>query len=101
MKRQKGFEDIDHKKLKKALLKKATGYSQSEIVEEYVMDEDGVLKLSKKKVTKKFIPPDIATVKILLEQNCSELDFSNWTEEELLKEKKRLLEELSLYENQD
>ena len=43
----------DESKIKKALLKKALGYIADDVVEEYLLDEDGNIKLSKKKVTKK------------------------------------------------
>lgn len=55
-------------KIKKALLKKALGYSADEVVEEYNYDDKGDLKLSKKKVTKKHYSPDISAVKVLLER---------------------------------
>ena len=54
-------------KIKKALLKKALGYSASDVVEEYSV-EDGKEKLAKKKVTKKHYSPDISAVKVLLER---------------------------------
>ena len=41
----------DEDKIRKALLKKALGYSADEVVEEYALD-DGEEKLVKKKVTK-------------------------------------------------
>ncbi len=58
----------ENDKLTKTLLKKAMGYSVDEIVEEYVNDENE-LKLVKKKITKKHIPPDINAAKALLEKN--------------------------------
>lgn len=58
----------ENDKLTKTLLKKAMGYSVDEIVEEYVNDENE-LKLVKKKITKKHIPPDINAAKALLEKS--------------------------------
>ncbi len=81
-------------KLKQALIKKAMGFSHNEVVEEYVISEEGDVKLSKRKITKKFSPPDIPAVKILLEEFEEKFDFENMTEEELEKEKQKLLEEL-------
>ena len=49
------------------LVKKALGYDVKEVVEEYVSDEDGEIKLTKKKVTKKNVPPDLTALKILLD----------------------------------
>ena len=55
-------------KIKQALLKKALGYSASETIEEYTVDEEGESRLAKKKVTKKHFSPDISAVKVLLER---------------------------------
>lgn len=80
-------------KLKKALLKKALGYNADEVVCEYVCDEDGQAKLSKKKVTRKHYAPDISAVKVLLEKyygdDLSKIAFM--TDQELIDEKQRLL----------
>lgn len=73
---------------KKALIKKALGYDYKEVVEEYVSSDEGEIKLTKKKVTKKNVPPDITAIKLLLEDMPS---ISSMSDEELLKEKKRLL----------
>lgn len=83
-KNQKTISDF-----KQVLIKKALGYDVKEIVEEYVSDEDGTVKLSKKKVTKKNVPPDMTALKMLLE---SDKPISSMSDEELEKEKTRLLE---------
>lgn len=87
------------KELDKALYKKAVGYETDEIVEEYVCDEDGDFKLNKKKVTKKYISPDLQSVKMLLDKlNSTKTNkFKDLTDEELLLEKKKLLEKLEDY----
>ncbi|MBO5395182.1 MAG: hypothetical protein J6A28_04730 [Clostridia bacterium] len=79
-------------KIKKALLKKALGYSASETVEEYSVDEEGNRKLSKKKVTKKHFSPDIAAVKVLLERyyKTYEEKILSMSDEELEDEKRQL-----------
>ena len=77
----------------KALLKKATGYSYDEIKEEYVVDEGGQAILNKKKVTKKYCPPDSGALKAYLEL-VGESTVENMTDEQLKKEKQRLLLEL-------
>lgn len=71
-----------------ALVKKALGYDYKEVVEEYVSGDDGQVKLTKKKVTKKNVPPDITALKILLEEN---VPIERLSDEELAKEKQRLL----------
>lgn len=92
------MEEKDRKqveKLKKALVKKALGYDYTEVVEEYVSSEDGDIKLTKKKITKKNVPPDITALKMLAEQTETPLEYM--TDEELEEEKKRLLNILADY----
>ena len=73
--------------IKGALKKCAVGFGTSEVVEEFCM-EDGELKLVKKKVTKKDVPPDIKAVKLLMEDG----GLSGVSDEELEEEKNKLLE---------
>lgn len=82
----------DEDKIRKALLRKALGYNADEVVEEYSFDDEGELKLSKKKVTKKHFSPDISAVKVLLERyyKTYEEKVTGMTDGELLLEKKRL-----------
>ena len=79
-------------KIKQALLKKALGYSASETVEEFSIDEEGNKKLSKKKVTKKHFSPDISAVKVLLERyyKTYEEKVLSMSDDDLQKEKERL-----------
>ena len=80
--------------IKKALLKKAQGFYADEIIEEYVVDESGNEKLLKKKVTKKYIPADLAAIKLLLDYFNEKSDlYDNMTDEELDKEAERLYRE--------
>lgn len=72
-----------------ALEKKAFGFDAKETVEEYAKDQDGEIRLMKKKVTVKFVPPDVSAIKMLLERNCPISEFSD---EELEAEKQRLLD---------
>lgn len=90
----------DKQKIQKALLKKAMGFVHDEIIEEYIFDEDGE-KLCKKKVTKKFVPPDIPAMKLLLEVFDKQVPLTEMTEEELKQEKKRLLFELEKLKGED
>lgn len=79
-------------KIKKALIKKALGYNANETVEEYVVDEEGNKKLSKKKVTKKHFSPDISAVKVLLERYFQTFEdkVSSMSDDQLKSEKLRL-----------
>ena len=71
-------EEKESEKLTKSLLKKAMGYTVDEVVEEYITDEND-LKLVKKKVTKKHIPPDINAARALLEK-CFDNQFNHLRE---------------------
>lgn len=88
----KDFEKYKEK-IEKSLIKKALGYQYKEVIEEYVIGEDGE-KLSKKKVTTKDVPPDISAVKLLLESlNLTQnIDFDDLTDDELKREIKNALE---------
>lgn len=72
-----------------ALKKCAVGLSASEVVEEFAV-EDGELKLIKKKITRRDIPPDIKAVKLLLDSD----DLSAATDGELEEERNKLLKML-------
>lgn len=72
--------------------KKAEGYVTSERVEEYT-NSDGDMQLLKCKVTQKEVPPDLSAVKLLMEMNGVD-PYENMTEEELEKEKRKLIKEL-------
>ena len=95
--KKKELEEVSE--IQKALLKKALGYNADEIVEEYVVDEDGKERLSKKKITKKFISPDIPAAKVLLE-NYSDYSskYENMSDEELMNEKIKLIKLLQVGE---
>ena len=58
------------------------------MVEEYVGDGDEI-KLSKKKVTTKNVPPDMSALKFLLDE--SQKEVGEMTDQELFEEKVRLL----------
>lgn len=73
-------------KVEEALEKCAVGLLASEVVEEFAI-EDGELKLVKKKVTKREIPPDIKAVKMLLDSG----GLGGATDEELACEREKLL----------
>ena len=63
------------------------GFDTSEIVEEYTVNE-GELKLVKRKVTKRDVPPDIKAVKMLLD---GEADASQMSDEELEERREKLI----------
>lgn len=85
------MDNKNKKSIKKALKKRALGYDSTEVTEEYTDDGDGGVKLIKRKVVKKNVPPDVSAVKLLIEIEGEESDFSTLTDDELELEKQRLL----------
>ena len=83
-------KNISNCDFKDALIKKALGYDATEVVEEYVSGEEGDIKLTKKKVTKKNVPPDITAIKILMEDK-SDNQVAGLSDEQLESEKQRLI----------
>ena len=81
------------KKLEDALLKKALGYTCEEVVEEYGQTEDG-FSLTKKKVTKKHVPPDLGAIRAYLELEGVDDTIADMSMDELLAERQRLIAEL-------
>ena len=81
-----------------ALMKVAVGYSVEEVTEEYA-EVDGEMKLLKRKETKKDVPPDLKAVQMIL--SGSEAEMTKLSDEELEKEKKRLLKELAEEEKKE
>ncbi len=78
-----------------ALKRCAVGLETNETVEEFGV-EDGELKLLKRKVTKRDIPPDIKAVKLLIDGG----GVDGLSAEELEEEKQRLLKLLNKEENE-
>lgn len=76
---------MEDSSVKQALKRCAVGFETGEVVEEFVM-ENGELKLVKKKVTRRDIPPDIKAVKMLLDGD----DVSRLSDEQLQREKERI-----------
>ena len=85
-------EKMKEEKISDALLKVALGYQVAEVTEEYA-EVDGELKLTKRKKTKKDIPPDLKAVQLLLSAE-NDGSYSGWTDEQLQAERERLLGEL-------
>lgn len=94
-KREIGMEKREEmgEKISGAILKVALGYQVAEVTEEYV-EMDGELKLTKRKKTKKDVPPDLKAAQLLLEMDGGGVGYADWTDEELEKERLRLMEAL-------
>ncbi len=80
-------------KIKDALIKKAIGFFAEDVTEEYNGDGEEI-KLIKKKVTKKYVPPDISAIKLLI--GDVEKSVESMTDEELEEERQRLCEALKI-----
>ena len=78
-------------KVRQALLRRAVGYETEETTEEYV-EQDGEIKLVRRKVSTKSVPPDVTAVKMVMEEAGSSV--ADMTDEELKAEKQRLLSAL-------
>lgn len=65
-----------------------------EVIEEYA-EVDGKLKLLKRKKTEKDIPPDLKAAQLILEKQGNEEGVSALSDEELEKEKLKLLKLLT------
>ena len=81
-------EEKEGKRLEGALMKVALGSSVEEITEEFG-EVDGTRKLLKPTRTKKQVPPDLKAVQLLLAERG--VAVADMTDEELEKEKQRLL----------
>ncbi len=81
----------------RSLLKRAKGYSYNEVQDEYSVGEDGTPVLVKRKVLEKYCPPDSSALKTYLELN-PDLSFAKMSDEDLERERQRLLGELSTQE---
>jgi len=88
---------IDMEKLKKAIKKKALGYNVVEETVDYSLI-DGEMVPSKKKTATRHIPPDVSALKALMDMK-DEVNYESMTDEELSKEKQRLLKILADTEN--
>ncbi len=75
----------ERERVKRALKRCAVGLRASEVVEEFAV-EDGELKLVKRKVTRRDVPPDIKALKMYLDGESGAP-----TDEELAREREKLV----------
>lgn len=74
----------------------AKGLVVKEVTKEYTADKSGEMKLIKKKVNSKTLPPSVDVVKMIYTTNLDNTNkYKSMTDEELEKEKIRLLKELN------
>jgi len=75
------------------LYKKAKGYEVTETTREYAVADDGkTTTLLKEKTSTKHVPPDLSAIRAYMELKDAEL--YSMSDEELKKEKRKLLQEL-------
>ena len=78
----------------RAIKKLVTGATAKEEMNEYVLDEEtGKMKLVKKRIKRNRVPPSSDMIKLIYSQP-KEDEFSTYSDEELRKEKERLLNQL-------
>lgn len=96
---EKRTDRTDYKKLmEEVLFRKAKGYSFEEKTEEFAV-VDGEMTLVKRKVSTKYVQPDVGALKALAELTDDIGDLSEMTDEQLKAEKLRLLKLLKLCED--
>ena len=86
-------KQLKAKKIKELLLKAAKGYEVAEVTTEYA-EVDGKMQVTKRKEIKKEVPGDLKAVQMLLYVDSVDDGPVTLTDEELEKEKQRLLKEL-------
>lgn len=78
-----------------------TGLTVKETTTEYVLDDEtGKMKMVKQKVQEKTLPPNVDLMKVVYQQIVEpKSGYDDMSDEELEKEKQRLLKELKESEN--
>lgn len=74
------------------LLKRAKGYTYDEVQEEFAMRDDGEMALVKRKIAKKYCPPDSNALRAYIELTSNK-SLSEYSDEELLRERDRIVKE--------
>ena len=75
----------------KAIKKLVKGFCLKEEVNEYVLDDKGNKQLTKQKVSRKIVPPNVDILKMLFNKTETQVSFEDWSDADLEKEKQRLL----------
>lgn len=79
--------------LMKSLLKRAKGYRYNEVQEEYSVKEDGEFVLTKKKIVRKYCPPDASALKAYMDI-AGEQNAASMSDEELENEKQKIMDKI-------
>ena len=95
------LEDLDEDTFK-AIKKLVKGFCLKEEVNEYSLDANGDMKLTKQKISRKIVPPNTDILKMLFNKSETQtVNFEGWSDLELEKEKQRLLKLLKKGENDE
>lgn len=95
------LEELDDETFK-AIKKLIKGFCVKEVINEYVLDDNGNKQLTKQKISKKAVPPNTDIVKMIFNKSESQpTSFEGWSDAELEKEKQRLLKLLKKGENNE
>lgn len=86
----------EEQRLLRALRKRALGYTVRERISEYVIEDRKAVEV-KRRVHCKHVPGDLAALRVLMERQEKREDLAGYSEQELEREKARLL---ALLENQ-
>lgn len=92
-------QDDKREKLESALFDRAVGFVQEDVSEEFGM-VDNSLQLIKRKTSKKYYPPEIRAIELMLEQE-GDGDVGAMSLEELKKERTKLKKLLEKAEKND
>ena len=95
------LEELDVETFK-AIKRLVKGFCLKEETNEYVVDANGDMQLSKQKICKKAVPPNTDILKMLFTKSETKtINFESWSDAELEKEKQRLLKLLKKGENNE
>ena len=86
--------------IEKALYERAVGFSQEDVAEEFGIVENE-LRLLKRKTSKKYYPPEIRAIEMMIERDESQDEYSNMNLNELESERNRLIELIEKAEKND
>ena len=79
------LDELDEETFK-AIKKLVKGFCLKEVINEYVLDDNGNKQLSKQKISKKLVPPNTDILKMLFNKtDTSATNFENWSDAELEK----------------
>ena len=95
------LEELDEETFK-AIKRLVKGFCLKEEVNEYVLDEHGNKQLTKQKVSRKAVPPNVDILKMIFNKSETQTaNFDSGSDADLEKEKQRLLKLLKKGENNE